>query len=67
MREGLYVMEVEEGPQFERSVRPIHIAAPGRQDYQAAFNQREAIFGWPPIGQVPVQGAGPPAVRCAAR
>jgi hypothetical protein len=38
LREGFYVLEVEEGPQFELYVMPIHTPAPGRQDYQAAFN-----------------------------
>jgi hypothetical protein len=38
LREGLYVMEVEQGPQFELYVIPVHTPAPGRQDYQAAFN-----------------------------
>ena len=38
LREGLYVMEVEQGPQFELYVMPVHTPARGRQDYQAAFN-----------------------------
>jgi hypothetical protein len=38
LREGLYVMEVEQGPQFELYVIPVHTPAPGGQDYQAAFN-----------------------------
>lgn len=38
LREGLYVMEVEQGPQFELYVMPIHTPARDRQDYQAAFN-----------------------------
>ena len=38
LREGVYVMEVEQGPEFELYVMPIHTPAPGRQDYQAAFN-----------------------------
>jgi hypothetical protein len=38
LHEGLYVVEVEAGPQFELYVIPVHTPAPGRQDYQAAFN-----------------------------
>ena len=38
LREGFYVMEVEEGPQFELYVMPVHTPARERQDYQAAFN-----------------------------
>jgi len=36
--EGSYMLEVEGGPCFELHVMPIHTPAPGRQDYQAAFN-----------------------------
>jgi uncharacterized protein DUF6916 len=35
---GLYTLDVEDGPSFELYVMPIHTPAPGRQDYQAAFN-----------------------------
>jgi hypothetical protein len=38
LREGSYTMEVDEGPQFELYVMPVHTPSPGRQDYQAAFN-----------------------------
>lgn len=36
--EGLYVMEVADGPQFELYVMPIYTAERGRRDYQSAFN-----------------------------
>jgi hypothetical protein len=36
--EGVHVMEVADGPQFELYVMPIHTADRGRQDYQSAFN-----------------------------
>lgn len=39
LREGPYVLEVEEGgPGFELYVMPIHTPARDRQDYQAVFN-----------------------------
>jgi hypothetical protein len=38
LREGLYTLEVEDGPSFELYVIPIHTPARDRQDYQAAFN-----------------------------
>jgi hypothetical protein len=38
LREGLYVFEVEGGPQFELYVMPVHTPERGRQDYQALFN-----------------------------
>jgi hypothetical protein len=36
--QGLYVMEVENGPEFELYVIPIHTPARDRQNYQASFN-----------------------------
>jgi hypothetical protein len=36
--EGLYTLDVEEGPTFELYVIPIHTPARDRQNYQAAFN-----------------------------
>ena len=36
--EGLYTLEVEDGPAFELYVIPIHTPARDRQNYQAAFN-----------------------------
>jgi hypothetical protein len=38
LSEGLYTLQVENGPEFELYVIPIHTPIPGRQDYQAAFN-----------------------------
>ena len=38
LREGMYTLEVDDGPSFELYVMPIHTPALGRQDYQAAFN-----------------------------
>jgi hypothetical protein len=38
LREGLYVLEVEDGPSFTLYVIPVHTPARERQDYQAAFN-----------------------------
>ena len=38
MREGLYVLEAEDGSSFELYIIPIHTPARDRQDYQAAFN-----------------------------
>jgi hypothetical protein len=38
LREGLYVLQVENGPEFELYVMPIHTPSPGQQDYQALFN-----------------------------
>jgi hypothetical protein len=38
LREGMYVLEVEGGPQFELYVMPIHTPERGRQDYQSMFN-----------------------------
>jgi hypothetical protein len=36
--EGLYTLEVADGPQFELYVIPIHTPLPGRQNYQSVFN-----------------------------
>jgi hypothetical protein len=36
--EGVYTLEVDDGPSFELYVMPIHTPAQDRQDYQAAFN-----------------------------
>jgi hypothetical protein len=36
--EGLYTLEIADGPQFELYVMPIHTPMPGRQNYQSAFN-----------------------------
>jgi len=36
--EGLYTLEVENGPAFELYVMPIHTPTPGQQNYQALFN-----------------------------
>jgi hypothetical protein len=36
--EGLYTLEVADGPQFELYVMPIHTPNRSRQDYQSAFN-----------------------------
>lgn len=36
--EGVYMLKVEDGPNFELYVMPVHTPAPDRQDYQAAFN-----------------------------
>ena len=38
MREGLYVLDVEDGPSFTLYVIPVHTPARDRQDYQASFN-----------------------------
>jgi hypothetical protein len=38
LHEGLYTLEVENGPQFELYVMAIHTPMPDRQDYQALFN-----------------------------
>ena len=38
LMEGLYTLEVEDGPAFELYVMPIQTSARDRQDYQAAFN-----------------------------
>jgi hypothetical protein len=38
LHEGLHTLEIADGPQFELYVIPIHTPAPGRQNYQAAFN-----------------------------
>ena len=38
LAEGMYTLEVDGGPAFELYVIPVHTPAPGRQDYQAAFN-----------------------------
>jgi hypothetical protein len=38
LREGMYVLEVEDGPQFELYVMPIHTPERGRQNYQSMFN-----------------------------
>jgi hypothetical protein len=38
LREGLYVLEVEDGLSFTLYVIPVHTPARDRQDYQAAFN-----------------------------
>jgi len=38
LREGLYTLQVEGGPEFELHVMPIHTPTPERQDYQALFN-----------------------------
>jgi hypothetical protein len=36
--EGLYTLEVADGPQFELYVIPIHTPQRDRQNYQSAFN-----------------------------
>jgi hypothetical protein len=36
--EGLYTLEVDDGPSFELYLMPIHTPARDRQNYQAAFN-----------------------------
>ena len=36
--QGLYTLEVEEGPAFELYVIPIHTPGRQRQNYQSAFN-----------------------------
>jgi hypothetical protein len=36
--EGLYTLDVENGPSFELYVMPIHTPARDRQDYQSSFN-----------------------------
>ena len=36
--EGMYTLEIADGPQFELYVMPIHTPASGRQNYQSAFN-----------------------------
>lgn len=38
LREGLYTLQVERGPEVELYVMPIHTPTPGQQDYQALFN-----------------------------
>lgn len=38
LSEGLYTLEVEEGPSFELYVIPTHTPARDRQNYQSAFN-----------------------------
>jgi hypothetical protein len=38
LREGLYMLDVEDGPHFELYVMPVHTPARDRQNYQAAFN-----------------------------
>jgi hypothetical protein len=36
--EGLYTLEVQDGPSFELYVIPVHSPALDRQNYQASFN-----------------------------
>ena len=36
--EGLYGLEAQGGEAFDLYLIPVHTPAPGRQDYQAAFN-----------------------------
>src|ERR1700751_3714698 len=36
--EGIYTLDVEDGPHFELYVIPIYTPRPDRQDYQASFN-----------------------------
>lgn len=36
--EGLYRVDIEDGPTLEFYIMPIHTVAPGRQEYQAVFN-----------------------------
>jgi len=38
LTEGMYMLEVADGPQFELYVMPIYTPEPGRQNYQSAFN-----------------------------
>lgn len=38
LKEGLYTLEVEDGPSFELYLIPIYTPFPTRQDYQASFN-----------------------------
>jgi hypothetical protein len=38
LAEGMYMLEVADGPQFELYVMPIYTPEPGRQNYQSAFN-----------------------------
>lgn len=38
LREGLYTVDVDDGPQFELYLIPIHTPERDRQNYQAAFN-----------------------------
>jgi hypothetical protein len=38
LEEGLYTVDVENGPQFELHIIPIYTPARDRQDYRAAFN-----------------------------
>ena len=36
--QGLYTLEVEDGPSFDLYIIPVYTPAADRQDYQAAFN-----------------------------
>jgi hypothetical protein len=36
--EGLYRVDIEDGPTLDFYIMPIHTVAPGRQEYQAVFN-----------------------------
>ena len=38
LKEGMYTLEVADGPSFDLYVIPIHTPFPGRQDYQSSFN-----------------------------
>ena len=38
LREGLYTLEVEDGPAFDLYIIPIQTRVLGRQDYQVVFN-----------------------------
>jgi hypothetical protein len=38
LQEGLYTVDVENGPHFQLYIIPIHTPARDRQEYQAAFN-----------------------------
>src|SRR5262249_8088779 len=38
LREGLYVLEFEQGPQFQLYVIPVFTPVRDRQDYQSVFN-----------------------------
>jgi uncharacterized protein DUF6916 len=38
LREGLYTVDVDGGPDFQLYIMPIHTAVRDRQDYQASFN-----------------------------
>ena len=38
LAEGLYRASIEQGPELDLYIMPIHTVTPGRQEYQVVFN-----------------------------